>query len=96
VYCGSLLTIAKERPPSETEAKMNTTVFDTPNTRTITSLLWKSQFEGYPPEIHGHAQGLAMAKQAVAMYLLYETNEMRLKVSPISNIKNQIASLTPP
>jgi hypothetical protein len=84
------LTIAKERPPSETEAKINTAVFDNPNTRTITSLLWKSQFEKYPPEINGHVEGWAMAKQAVATHLLYETNEMRLKACPISNIKNKI------
>jgi endonuclease/exonuclease/phosphatase family metal-dependent hydrolase len=33
------LALAKERPPSVTEAKINPAVFDNPNTRTITSLL---------------------------------------------------------
>jgi hypothetical protein len=84
------LTIAKERPPSETDAKINPAVFDYSNTRVITTLLWRRQMEKYPPATHGHGKGWTMAKQAVATYLLDETNEMLRKTSPISSIKNKI------
>jgi exonuclease III len=33
--------LAKERPPSEVEAKINSAIFDNPNIRYITSLIWK-------------------------------------------------------
>jgi len=86
------LALVKERPPSETEAKINPAVFDNPNarTRTITKLIWKKQFEKFPHEIHGHAKGWAEAKSAVATYLSWESNELRLKQSPISKLKNSI------
>eukprot|EP00962_Isochrysis_galbana_P015158 scaffold4357_cov113-Isochrysis_galbana.AAC.14 len=77
-------------PPSEAEAKINPAVFDNPNTRTITKLIWQKQIEKYPHEIHGYAKGWAAAKSAVATFLLWESNELRLRQSPITKIKNTI------
>jgi hypothetical protein len=37
--------LAKERPPSEVEAKISPAIFDNPNIRYITSLIWKKQIE---------------------------------------------------
>jgi hypothetical protein len=82
--------LAKERPPSEVEAKINPAIFDNPNIRYITSLIWKKQIEKYPQEKHGHAKGCEAAKSAVATYLHYETNELRRTSSPISSLKAKI------
>jgi hypothetical protein len=84
------LALAKERPPSATEAKINHANFENPNTRFITKLVWTKQFERFPPQEHGHAKAWEAAKTAVATYLLYETNELRIKDSPITKLKNTI------
>jgi hypothetical protein len=81
------IVLAKEHPPSEGEAKINSAIFDNPNIRFITSLIWKKQIEKYPQEMHGHAKGWEPAKSAVATYLHYETNELRRKSSHISSLK---------
>ena len=73
------LALVKERPPSEFETKINPVVFDNRNTRTITKLIWQKQIEKHPHETHGYAKGWAAAKSAVATYLLWESNEHRLK-----------------
>jgi hypothetical protein len=84
------IALAKERPPSEGEAKINSAIFDNPNIRYITSLIWKKQIEKYPQEMHGHAKGWEAAKSAVATYLHYKTNELRRRSSPISSLKAKI------
>jgi exonuclease III len=83
------IALAKERPPSEVDMKIDPAIFDSPNTRFIIELIWKSQIAKYPPEIHGHAKGWAAAKEAVATYLLFETSERRRKDSPISKLKKK-------
>jgi hypothetical protein len=65
-------------------------MFENPNTCLITKLLWTKQFEKFPPQEHGHAKAWEAAKTAVATYLLYETNELRIKDSPITKLKNTI------
>jgi hypothetical protein len=82
--------LAKERPPSEGEAKINSVIFDNPNIRYIISLIWKKQIEKYPQEMHGHAKGWEAAKSAVATYLHCETIELRRRSSPISSLKAKI------
>jgi hypothetical protein len=84
------VALAKERPPSATEAKMNPAIFENPNTRFITKLVWTKQFEKSPPQEHGHAKAWEAAKIAVATSLLYETNELKIKDSPITKLKNTI------
>jgi hypothetical protein len=84
------LALAKERPPSATEAKINPATFENLNTRLITKLLWTEQFEKIPPQEHGHAKAWEAAKTAVATYLLYETNKLRIKDSPITKLKSSI------
>jgi hypothetical protein len=51
------IALAKERPPTEVEARIDSAIFDNPNIRDITSLIWKKQIEKYPHEMHGHAKG---------------------------------------
>jgi hypothetical protein len=82
--------LAKERPPSEVEAKIHPAIFDNPNICYITSLICRKQIEKYPQEKHGHAKGWEAAKSAVATYLHYETNELRRRSSPISSLKAKI------
>jgi len=65
------VTLTKERPPSATEAKINPVIFDNPNTRYITELIWNKEIGKYPPQEHGHAKGWEAAKSAVANYLTY-------------------------
>jgi hypothetical protein len=66
------LALAKERPSAATEAKINPSIFENPNTRLITKRLWTKQFKKFPPQEHGHAKAKAWeaAKTAVAPYLL--------------------------
>jgi hypothetical protein len=90
------LALAKERPPSATEAKLNPAIFENPNTRLITKLLWTKQFEKFPPQEHGHAKAWEAAKTAVATYLLHETSELRIKDSPTTKLKTLSASHTMP
>jgi hypothetical protein len=84
------LALVKERPPSETEAKIDPSIFDTPNVRLITTLIWNSQKAKYPHSIHGHAKGWTESKKAVASYLLWESKEHRKKNTPITRIKTQL------
>jgi hypothetical protein len=84
------IALAKERPPSEVDAKINSAVFDSPNVRLITSIIWQKQIAKYPHASHGHAKAWTEAKRAVATYLLWETNELRLRSSPVSGIKAKI------
>jgi exonuclease III len=84
------LALAKERPPSETEAKIDPSIFDLPNIRTITTLIWNSQKAKYPHATHGHAKGWTEAKAAVAAFLLWESKEQRKKNTPTTRIKNSI------
>jgi hypothetical protein len=50
------IALSKERPPTEVKAKINSAIFDNPNIRYITSLIWKKQIDKYPHEMHGHAK----------------------------------------
>jgi hypothetical protein len=50
------LALAKERPPSATEAKINPAIFENPNTRFITKLLWTKQFQAHNPQIREEAR----------------------------------------
>jgi hypothetical protein len=81
------LALAKERPPSATEAKINPAIIEHRNKRFINKLLWTKQFEKFLPQEHGHAKAWEAAKTVVATYLLYETNELRIKDSPITKLK---------
>jgi hypothetical protein len=54
----------------------------------------QQQFEKFPPQEHGHAKAWEAAKTAVAAYLLYETNELRIKDSPITKLKKHYPHLT--
>jgi hypothetical protein len=81
------LARAKERPPSATEAKINPAIFENPNTRFITKLLWTKQFEKFPPQEHGHAKAWEAAKTAFATYLLYETQDQRIENQRLTDNK---------
>jgi hypothetical protein len=50
------VALAKERPPSATEAKINPAILENFNTRLSTKFLWTKQFEKFPPQEHGHAK----------------------------------------
>lgn len=63
------ITLTEERPPSEVEAKIKPAILENSNTREISTLLWRKQIEKYPHEEHGHANGWAEAKSAVAQYV---------------------------